>query len=165
MEQTYSLDAVIRRVDSTVQANPETQCIIAVNTKKKEVVEINWKTRLLGNMEYYLVSNTVDSRNVAQCKGPVCTVRDSKSLGTLDIRVIYDVQCPQGEEKKAVVALFDGNSPQAVLDEKIQRWVSQFHTDNDLIQNYQAVQLEDHLKQIAKSETGLWPRFSPTRMW
>jgi hypothetical protein len=158
MEQTYCLDKVIQRVDKSTQTSSPSRKVVQVDR------EAGPRRRWFGrDLKYFLVSNTLDNRNVAECDGPVCYVKHFATGRNIGIRVKYEAKCKPGNEERVARALGNGIHPGAALDEFISKWVIDFTTDAslDFIDNYysQEPELRKYLAKCADGEVGLTLQF------
>ncbi|SRR6266404_1881862 len=161
MAQTYCLDKVIQRVDKPAQTSSPSRKVVQV------AGEAGPRRRWFGrDLRYFLVSNTHDNRNVAQCDGPVCFVKHFATGRNIGIRVKYEARCTPGNEERVAGALSNGIHPGAALDELISKWVTDFTTGAalDFINNYyqQEPELREYLAMCADHEAGLTIQFELT---
>ena len=97
MKPTFPLDHVIRRVSSyraAREAASEHDLTVIVDADKKRTLK---KPPLLAwgrDIRYFIVSR----RNVAECQGPSCRLRDLDTKAELRLQVRYEASALPGQE-------------------------------------------------------------------
>lgn len=156
MSQIYPLDYVIRRVDSDEFSLSSSQKIVIVDSKNKTVVrrKLFWQ-----DVRYYLVSNTGDARNVAECQGQTTIVKDFGSNRSIGVCNYYQASCQHGDEDKVVIALFSDSHPGEVLNNLITQWILDYTRNKEayFFDNYNTEQgkLQGRIAERARQEVGL----------
>ncbi len=112
MAQNYPLDPVIRKVSPGTKPASRAQKIVAINCNTKKVVPTGsfWRDMLRrtpgSEFNYYLVSNTSEGRNVAECKMQIFHVRDFDTEYSVGFNITYRASCDADQEEKVAQALF-----------------------------------------------------------
>ncbi len=160
MAQTYPLDAVIRIVDQSARATPPAEKIVVIDINKRKVTAAS-RFKPFRELKYFLVSNNLDSRKVAESRASAITVTDFIHNRTISLNVSYLASCEAGNEQRVAEALFEEPHPGAVLNNLITRWVKDFVNSRqaaEFIDNYyngQKGELEAQLTARAMTEVGL----------
>jgi hypothetical protein len=124
MVQTYALDTVIQKVDSSTKSDSKAQKIVIVDGKTRKAIDkppLLWR----GDCRYYLVSNNSDVRNIA--RGEVKDVQLQDLNHKVSLLVNYEVSCNPGNEKKVAESVFDlSHPPSEILEGHIRRWLIEY---------------------------------------
>lgn len=87
-----------------------------IGSKNKKIFS---QKPFLHDVRYYLVANTKDPRNVAECHGPTVLVSDFESNRSIGICTYYQASCRPGNEEIVVLALFSNSHPGEELNNLI----------------------------------------------
>lgn len=157
MSQTRPLDVVIRKVEKGVKSESPAAKLVILDGRKKKAVP---KAPLLGQVQYYLVSNTGDARHAAECRGPICPVADFETGREIGLCINYQARIKPGHEERAVEALYGDAHPGLVLDGLLKKWVAAFTEEKGsghFIDHYYEARHEliRHIVNEAENEAGL----------
>jgi hypothetical protein len=149
MPQVYVLDNVIMKlieVDASYTSS-STKKLIIIDAKSNQVLEKKPLIILGRQLEFFLVSNENDPRNIAESDISGFSIGDFATDRSIDISVKYQVSCPAGHEEKVAFALFDSstNTPGVVFEGMLISWLKDYTSRKisfiDFTTNY-AQQLE-----------------------
>jgi hypothetical protein len=156
MAQTYSLDSVIKKVESRAMANGDSQKIVVIDINKKTAVN---KKSIFGVYNNYLVSTSIEAKG--SISGIIISAPDDFDKNVV-VSGVYKVSCKPGNESKAVISLFDSaTSPSDALEKLINKWVREECREREdfsrLVRECVSKNksLPDRLKNRAFEETGL----------
>lgn len=160
MSQLQPLDKVIRKVDAATKANSSTTEKVVTLDRKTGETTSGLKRLVGGNLVYYLVANTNDDSNVAECKGLPCTLKDFANDRQVAIYVNYLATCSPRNEERVAKALCSDKTPSEQLAAKIQNYIDKFSRSSaaDFIENYsinKLRELENFIKNQVEQEVGL----------
>lgn len=156
MAQTYPLDVVIRKVTSDTKAASPAEKVVIINPKTGKSLERRplWR---LNNLRYFLVSNTSDGGNVAECKISVFHLKEDDC--SVAVSVSYLASCDAGNEHRLAESLFGTSHPGAVLEKLIRKWVTECSRGGlaQFIDNYfnKREEIHSRLSENAASQLGL----------
>ena len=131
MPRVYVLDNVIMKLneaDVSEQSSSLTKKVIIIDAKTKQVLDKKPRITFGRQLEFFLVSNENDPRNVAEGSIPGFAIGDFSTDRKIDIFVKYQVSCPSGHEKDVAEALFDIDSatPGIVFEGKLLNWLKSY---------------------------------------
>lgn len=161
MPQVYDLDNVIRRINESEASkirSSTAQKVIIIETQKGKVLAR--KPIFGGCVEFFLVSNSSNSSNIAT-SSLTFDIRDFYTDNRISVSVRYQVSCPNNNEEKVALALYEGNTPGVALENKITGWLHQYSqnefTFKEFANNYneQFEKLQKYAQAKAQSEIGL----------
>lgn len=160
MSQTRSLDVVIRKVEAGTRPNSSAEKIVVINHKKKKAMDRDSIfDRLLGDLSYYLVSNTDDSENVAKYYVSVFNIEDIENDRSVGLSISYWASCDPGNEKKVAEALCEGEHPGAALEKIIKKYIGAVidHNEAKFIDSFfnERASLQNKISSRAQAELGL----------
>jgi hypothetical protein len=139
-----------------------TKRLVIIDAKTKQVLEKKPLITLGRQLEFLLVSNENDPRNIAESNILGFSIEDFTDDRSIGISVKYRVSCPVGDEEKVALALLDDNTktPGVVFEGKLINWLKDYVSRkirfSDFITNYaqQLESLQAHAVDKAR-ETGL----------
>lgn len=160
MSQTYPLDPIIRILDSLRPPdNPLTEKVIIIDANNGDILEKEPGFFSSRNPRSYLVS----TQNIAECKGPICHLREFETGHEINIDITYSARCERGREEGVVRALYNGDNPVAVLNGFIHMLIEELRRTKEeegtsLIQNYFHLrgELEEHIRSEVLDKIGLY---------
>lgn len=160
MSEENSLSPIIRLVTAKDSGDNYSSHIVIVDCSTNSPKIINKAPFFKkGNLKYFLVSNTNDQRNVANCDGMVCRVNDFKNQLNADLKIRYQVSCLPENKNQVALALCKGIRPEHVLTNLIERWVREYtnNREGNFLENLdeELHPLETDLRQKALVEAGL----------
>ncbi|MGH9759827.1 MAG: hypothetical protein ACREAC_03180, partial [Blastocatellia bacterium] len=110
MAQRHSIEIVIKQVEATVKPADRTQVLVIIDAGKKCAVRSAGLLRFVKDLKYFLVSNSLNARNVARAHTTV-TFREGVGYEhTISVNIDYLASCAPGNEEKVAEALFDGRT-------------------------------------------------------
>jgi hypothetical protein len=170
MAADHPLDAIIQRATSRYKPDKrsESEVLVIVDCKKKEALD---RKPMWGDVKYFLVRNTLDGQDPAECEPQLISKKDIDGDRTVTVKLKCWVSCSPGKEKRLAVALCDPNDrPSVVFERLLRRWVDEFVEDEggsaDFMDGYFAEpkdgetrytreRLQERLQSKALSEAGL----------
>lgn len=124
MDQPYSLEHVIRKVDTASGKPEDNERLIIVDARNKRTVP---RRGLFGDYRYYRyyrVRSSADPRNEARVEIDHVLLRDLDHQ--VKAAVSMQLSCPPGNEERVAEALFDlARAPREVLQGHVERWLSE----------------------------------------
>ena len=121
MDHTYSLENVIRKVDTAAGKPDDNERLVIVDARNKRAVP---RRGLFGDYRYYRVRSSADPRNEARVEIEHVLLRDLDHQAKA--RVSMQLSCPPGNEERVAEALFDPTrAPREVLQGHVERWLSE----------------------------------------
>lgn len=123
MAQTYPLDSVIRvttKNEATQVSNQAKIVIIDIDTGKIQAKPSFWS--MGQELRYYIIS----PYNTAESTTFTVQIRDFTSQNSINLLVNYELSCLDNSQKNAekiVKAIYEGDHPEQVLNEKIKSWI------------------------------------------
>lgn len=161
MPQVYVLDNVIRKLsesDVSKYTTSSTRKLVIVDAKTKQVEPKKPLFTFGRQLEFFLVSNEDDPRNVAESSIPGFAIKDFVADRSIGISLRYQASCLVGYEEKVALALFDDSisTPGVVFEGKLIGWLNDYTSKNiefnDFTTSY-AQQLKD-LQAYAVKKSG-----------
>lgn len=158
MTTVAPLDRVIRHVNKDNEPNGPSEKLVCLDTANRVVLDRPPFYAFWLDLRYYLVSNSSDPRNVTQSEITGYTLQNLDNR--LPVTMAYSVRCRPGNEKRAVLALFDpGLSVAEVLERHLTRWITEIgHADIPAFVNAyldDRASIESDVAARALNETGL----------
>lgn len=164
MVADHPLDAIIQRAPARHKhdKNSKSEVLVIVDCNKREALD---RRPLWGEVKYYLVRNTLDGRDPAECEPEPFPVKDIEGDRTVTVRLRCWVSCSPENEKRMAVALCDPNERPAVVFERLlKRWSMDFiraEGEAEFLDGYfvepqgTRERLQEHLHKKAGEEAGL----------
>jgi hypothetical protein len=160
MPTDSALDAVIRRVEPTAAVDPSCQVLVTIDTRTGQPPRTSWWPALSReHQRHFLVTNSRSTAAVARRESLRIAINDFASALHLELLLDYEARCAPGREVRVALALWQGLSPQAKLEEILQRRVLDRlagHVSNwlrDVETERRALEEELHIR--ANEEIGL----------
>lgn len=131
MPQVYVLDNVVMKLseaDASKYTSSSTKRLVIIDAKTKQVLEKKPLITLGRQLEFLLVSNETDPRNVAESNILGFSIGDFATSRRIGISVKYQVSCRAGYEERVALALFDDstNTPGVVFEGKLINWLKDY---------------------------------------
>ncbi len=126
MSESGNLDNVIlqQTIPSETKLNRAEGKIIRIDTATGEILYKKPLFSFLRRVRYYFVFSQTGATLETGC-----TVNDFSTDQAITINIKYEVKCRTGSEETIVKALYKGTSPDVVLNELIETWVTDFTGD------------------------------------
>lgn len=127
MVADHPLDAVIQRAPTRHKPDKhsKSEVLVIVDCNKREALER--KPLWGGEVKYFLVRNTLDGQNPAQCEPEAFPITDIEGDRSVTVKLKCWVSCSPKSEKDVAVALCDPNDrPSAVFERLLKRWSMEF---------------------------------------
>ena len=151
-----ALDRIIKRVPSAKKMGK----VISVDAKTGQILsKSSWFSKIGKDLRHYEVTE----RNISvECEGLVTKVKDFATKKAINIQVAYDISLIKGSEEKLVLAIYQGDNPTEVIEERLDSWIKEFSKqqlmdDVNFIENFYSLKrdLIRHLTQKASDELGV----------
>jgi len=131
MPQVNVLDNVIRRLtelEALEVSSSETKKLIIIDVKKRKVLEKKPFPAFGIQLDFFLVSNKADFRNVAESTIKKFSIVDFVTDRSISVSVKYQVSCFSGNEGQVALALFEDskNIPGIVFEGRLINWLSDY---------------------------------------
>jgi hypothetical protein len=118
----------LSEADASKYTSSSTKRLVIIDAKTKQVLEKKPLITLGRQLEFLLVSNENDPRNVAESNISGFSIGDFATDRRIGVSVKYQVSCPAGYEKRVALALFDDstNTPGVVFEGKLINWLKDY---------------------------------------
>ncbi|MCZ8244160.1 MAG: hypothetical protein O9323_21010 [Microcystis sp. LE19-131.1A] len=135
MPEVYVLDNVVMKLseaDASKYTSSLTKRLVIIDAKTKQVLEKKPLITLGRQLEFFLVSNEDDPRNIAESSILGFAIRDFAADRSIGISLQYQVSCFVGHEEKVALALFDDSTttPGVVFEGKLIGWLKDYTSKN-----------------------------------
>lgn len=168
MVAEHPLDAVIQRTTARhkTDRHSDSEVLVIVDCNKREALD---RRPLWGEVKYFIVRNTLDGRDPAECEPEAFPVKDIEGDRSVLVRLKCWVSCSPDNARRVAVALCDPNErPAAVFERLLRRWSMDFiraKGEAGFLDGYFESQddepksmrerLQEHLQSKAFDEAGL----------
>ncbi len=125
MATITALNRVIKLVDSTYKPTYSKEKIVILDFKKGIILKNKPLVKIGRELRYYSVS----LQRSVECEGLISKVRDIETKHSINIKIDYDVSCPEGNQNKLIKGIYKRDNPKLAIEEYIDQWVKAFNKE------------------------------------